>query len=128
MSRRVRLNFKRLLGGRKMKPIFNKIDFNIIKVAKQTQIKIKDVKENLLILDVDDLELLIRKDDRGYLVIDCPCEFCGKKGIASNILCRRKIRVIWFLIQNNGKISEVDIDRGILKKKYPIAFKDVTTK
>jgi len=91
---------------------FNVADFNIIRKAKNTQVKVKSVpRENIVIFDADGVEVLVKKDNDGYMIVRCDCDHCGAKGIARGLDCRRKLAVNWALIKYNGRISEVMVDK-----------------
>jgi len=41
--------------------------------------------------------------------IECRCKNCSNWGVNSYKLCRRKWRAIWFMIQRNGRVSEIEV-------------------
>jgi hypothetical protein len=93
---------------KKQKTLFATAEFPIIKHAKNSETKLTFVSENVVVLTIDEKEIIIKKDEQGYMRVHCPCEFCGSRGIANNILCRRQIRALWFMIRMNGKVNEIE--------------------
>lgn len=85
-------------------------DFRIIRKVNETKVTVKDIpKINYVIFDVDGLDVIASKGERGHLILKCPCDHCGAIGIAKGIPCRRKMAVYNFLVGLNGRITDENI-------------------
>lgn len=99
----------------KSNSLFSLFDVPLIRASKISHCELEKVCGNVIYLLIDDVSVRVEKID-GFLKINCTCEFCGKKGIAKDILCRRSIRAIWYLIQNSGRVSEIYVRPKEVKK------------
>jgi len=96
----------------KHKTPFNIIDIPLIRTAKNSEVIIKEIPQNnILYLEIDGESIRIEKKENRTLDMKCTCKYCGIKGIANNQLCRRKLRALWFLIQKNGRVSEIEVKK-----------------
>lgn len=89
--------------------LFDKIDFPLIRDAKNCDVIVKLVNDKILRLEIDGKEVRVEKTKDG-IVMKCPCDWCGRKGVARKTPCRRIIRAWWFLIQRNGRINEIEVE------------------
>ena len=93
----------------KSNPLFQIIDIPTIRTSKITQVEPYRLKDNILYLYADDVSVRVEKLEHQSLSIKCTCPYCGKKGIATHTLCRRKIAVVFWLLKKGGRISEIEI-------------------
>ena len=81
--------------------LFCVFDVPVVRWAKQSEVQPIDITEDTIVLAVDSQEVLIKKTQGGTVQLLCACEYCGRKGVASKNLCRRKIRAIDYLLRFN---------------------------
>ena len=89
--------------------LFDRAEFPIIKDVKESECSLVYVSDKIIHLNIDDKIVIVQQTPKGIKMM-CPCDFCGKKGVANYTNCRRKIRAWMYLLQMNGRISEVNID------------------
>ena len=90
-----------------MKKLFKVFDVPLIRTSKNREVIVTEVGERNLYLVVDDEIVIVTRTEKG-LRFSCSCRWCSVKGIPNSVTnCGRIIRVIWFLIQHNGRVSEI---------------------
>ena len=88
--------------------IFNIADFPLVRKSKYSNVEVKDVTNNTIYLEIDDVQLQVYKGDQGMPEINCTCLHCSNWGVNKNLFCRRKLRALWFLIHRDGRVSEIE--------------------
>ena len=95
-----------------MKSPFETFDSALIRSAKNRQVILKEVKERVIYLEIDDEVVKVEKTSNG-LNVSCSCRWCSIKGIPNNVFnCGRIIRAWMYLIEKNGRIFEMNTEEN----------------
>lgn len=99
--------------------LWKHFETKIVKRSKDRQVIVNSVNERVLWLTIDEIDVRITKPEGKTILVQCSCDYCSKKGIATNTLCQRQIKAIQFLSDRSGLVSEIEEvkSHGRIKKR-----------